>query len=119
MPFEISTRYGCVWKWRNLARRDIPGGYLAVGIRFPDIAKHYEPSLVPDGGPFLFVELATEVKGSEVMKKLVMPSYWIGAGDLRLATRSMRDLPTDADLFASEAEGWVSERINEAAKALA
>jgi len=116
IPLEISTNYGCVWKYRYLSRSDLRRSYLAVGIRYPDVSS-YSVDIAPDGAPYLFVELASEA-GTSAITGLGMPECWIVLTDMRLAVRSLRDFPTDPELFVSAAEAWVNDRIIEVAQAL-
>jgi len=115
-PFDISTEYGCAWKWRYLVRNDLRSSYLAFGIRFPDLAQNRADTALGDV-PYFFVELGSDYEGSAI-NELKMPSCWIVSDDLRIATRPLRDFPTDPDRLVLEAQAWVSERIVEVARAL-
>jgi hypothetical protein len=117
IPLELSTEYGCVWKYRYLARSDLRNSYLAVGLRYPDLSE-YLSDLAFDGGPYMFVELASEVDDAAI-DGLAMPDGWLSTQSLWLAKRPLRDLPADADFLVVEAEAWVRERVGEVAKALA
>ena len=117
VPLEISTEYGCAWKYRYLARQDLRGGYLAVGIRYPTPGG-YLSDLVAELEPYLFVELSADDFYPEI-DRLVMPETWLTGPGVRLAKRSLRDLPVDPDLLVAAAEAWARERIGEVASALA
>lgn len=115
-PLEVSTAYGCVWKYRYLARSDLRKSYLAVGIRYPDVGT-YPAGFSRDGAPYFFVELCSD-NASSGIKNLAMPKCWKDSDGIRLAACSLRDLPADADLLVAKAEEWVKARIMEVASAL-
>ncbi len=114
VPLEVSTAYGCVWKYRYLVRSDLRNCYIPAGLRFPTIGSH--PSYVDPGGePYLFVELGSDNEGSPI-DTLQLPADWSVGADLRLAKLPLRSLPVSADFFLSESSAWVSRRIAEAAE---
>ena len=39
-PIEVSTQYGCVWKFRYLSRTDLRRSFIATGIRYPALSQH-------------------------------------------------------------------------------
>lgn len=114
VPLEVSTTYGCVWKYRYLIRSDLRSCYMAAGLRFPAIGSH--PSYAePNGEPYLFVELGSDHDGSPI-DTLQLSDEWGVSADLRLAKLPLRSLPVDPELFLSESSAWVGRRIAEAAK---
>lgn len=117
VPLEVSTAYGCVWKYRYLARSDLRNSYLAIGIRYPDIGS-YSAEFSPDGGPYFFVELGSD-DGAPALNHLVLPSSWIVEEEMRLATLSLGALPSNPEQQVVEGEKWVRDRLSEAANALA
>ena len=116
IPLEISTAYGCVWKYRYLSRFDLRSSYLAIGIRYPDLS-NYPKELALDESPYLFVELASEAEVSAI-ETFNMPTGWTRVNGMQLAVISLQCLPVNADLFVSEAEVWVKQRMSEIADAL-
>lgn len=113
VPLEVSTAYGCVWKYRYLVRSDLRSCYMAAGFRFPTIGSH--PSYADASGePYVFVELGSDNDGSPV-DTLQLSTEWSVSADLRLAKLPLRSLPIDPELFLSESSAWVSRRIAEAA----
>ena len=116
IALEITTKYGCVWKFRYLARQDLRNCYLAVGIRFPELGDH--PAYVdPTAGPYLFAELGSDVENSP-LDGLKLPAPWSASPNLQLARLPLSALPSDADLFLSDAKRWVGERLGEVAPLL-
>lgn len=109
-PLEISTEYGCAWKWRYLSRSDLKKSYVAAGIRWPAIADH--PDYADGGEPHLFIELGSDEDQSPI-SVLALPEPWGGSGDSRIAKRTLRDLPLDPDLFQSDAQTWIKARLSE------
>lgn len=116
VPLEVSTAYGCVWKYRYLARSDLRNSYLAIGIRYPDIGS-YPPELSPDGGPYLFVELGSDDEAS-ALNDLALPDSWIVKDEMRMAAFSLRDLSSDAELQVVEGGKWVRDRLSEVVSAI-
>lgn len=114
VPLEVSTAYGCVWKYRYLVRSDLRSCYMAAGVRFPTIGS-YPSYAEPGGEPYLFVELGSDNDGSPI-DTLQLPAEWSVAADLRLAKLPLRSLAVDPELFVSESSAWVSGRIVEAAE---
>lgn len=112
---EISTEYGCIWKFRYLARSDLRDSYLAVGLRYPDLSEYWH-DVTPDV-PHLFVELASD-RDNPAIANLAMPTGWEASPSTWIAKRPLRDLPADANGLVAEAETWVCSRIAEVAKAL-
>ena len=110
-PLELSTAYGCAWKWRYLAREDLRQSFIAAGVRWPDIADDATYS-DRDGEPHLFVELGSDEDASPI-SRLILPKEWLGSGDSRIARLPLRALPTGADAFRLEAQDWVRARIVE------
>jgi hypothetical protein len=116
-PLSISTAYGCIWKYRYLARKDLRLSYIAAGIRYPEASD--DPAYAdPNGEPHLFVEISSDDESPSI-NDLKLPTPWAGSDNLWLAKVPLRDLPTPADHFLFEAEKWVAARIVEAAKVLA
>ncbi|WBH15325.1 PD-(D/E)XK nuclease family protein [Sphingomonas radiodurans] len=116
VPIEVSTAYGCVWKYRYLARSDLRSSYLAVGIRYPDIGS-YSSDFSTDGGPYFFVEIGSDDDGSAV-NDLALPDGWLVRDDMRMATLPLRELSSHAELQVAEAEKWVRSRLGEVVSAL-
>ncbi len=117
MPLEVSTSYGCVWKYRYLVRSDLRNCYIAAGLRFPNIGGHTAYAELTHE-PYLFVEIGSDSNRSPI-DDLQLPSDWKVSVDLRLATLPMRSLSIDPELFISEAKSWVSQRIKESARQIA
>lgn len=114
VPLEVTTSYGCVWKYRYLVRSDLRNCYMAAGLRFPAIGSHISYT-EPTGEPYLFVELGSDNDGSPI-DNLQLPEEWSVSADMRLAKLPLRNLSVDPEVFLFEASAWASSRISEAAK---
>lgn len=116
-PIEVSTQYGCVWKFRYLSRADLRRSFIATGIRYPALSQHPAYS-DPEGEPYLFVELGSDDDNSPI-DRLSMSEDWESYDDQRIAKLSIRELPVDPEQFVAEASKWALARFIEAAPLLA
>ena len=114
---QISSEYGCVWKFRYLNRSDLRQTYLAVGVRFAFNSDY----LADVGGrgktSNLFVELSTEGK-ERAFEELKLTGPWLIARGIRLCEKPLSDLSTEPDGFVVEAQRWTQDRIQEIASAV-
>lgn len=111
---EISTQYGCVWKYRYFQRLDLRSCYVAAGIRYPGVGE-YPRGLTVTSGPYFFVELGADDEGSPV-SDMQLPEIWFSGADLRLAMISLRNLPIESEEFLLQASQWLRDRMSEVAK---
>ena len=115
---QVSTEYGCIWKFRYLARQDLRETYLAVGVRFDTNSAYLSALSGRSEAPNFFVEVSSDAT-EPAFQALTVPAGWLSSPGLWLVEKPLCELATGADRFIAEASAWAQNRIEEVVSALA